>query len=148
MSLFRLVGVSNFCSNSLSPFLSIVHILSSQAILFKFFFTHFSHDFLGWTFFLFLVISTSTTSHFWELMSPRMTWPYHGRQLWTIIPSIFTTTPTISRRALADTLSSSVTLHIHILITRRSTPRYLASFTTVSSHVSQQYNKSGLTQHW
>ena len=35
MSLFRLVGVSNFCSNSLSPFLSIVHILSFQAILFK-----------------------------------------------------------------------------------------------------------------
>ena len=32
MPLSRLAGVSNFCSNSLSPFLSIVRILSSQAI--------------------------------------------------------------------------------------------------------------------
>ena len=35
MPLSRLAGVSNFCSNSLSPFLSIVRILSSQAILFQ-----------------------------------------------------------------------------------------------------------------
>ena len=35
MPLFRLVGVSNFCSNLLSPFLLIVRILSSQAILFQ-----------------------------------------------------------------------------------------------------------------
>ena len=35
MPLSRLAGVSNFCSNSLSPFLSIVRILSSQAISFQ-----------------------------------------------------------------------------------------------------------------
>ena len=35
MSLSRLAGVSNFCSNSLSPFLSIVCIPSSQAIPFQ-----------------------------------------------------------------------------------------------------------------
>ena len=35
MPLSRPAAVSNFCSNSLSPFLSIVRILSSQAILFQ-----------------------------------------------------------------------------------------------------------------
>ena len=35
MPLSRLVGVSNICSNSLSPFPSIVRILSSQAISFQ-----------------------------------------------------------------------------------------------------------------
>ena len=35
MSLSRLAGVSNFCSNSLSPFFSIVRILSSQSISFQ-----------------------------------------------------------------------------------------------------------------
>ena len=40
ISLFRLTEVSNFCSNSLSPFLLMVHILSSQAISFQIFFNH------------------------------------------------------------------------------------------------------------
>ena len=35
MSLPRLAGVSNFSSNSFSPFLSIVRILSSQAVSFQ-----------------------------------------------------------------------------------------------------------------
>ena len=35
MPLSWLAGVGNFCSNSLSPFLSIVRILSSQAISFQ-----------------------------------------------------------------------------------------------------------------
>ena len=35
MALSRLAGVSNFCSNSLLPYLSIVCILSSQAISFQ-----------------------------------------------------------------------------------------------------------------
>ena len=35
MPSFQLAGVSNFCSNLLSPFLSIVHILSSQALSFQ-----------------------------------------------------------------------------------------------------------------
>ena len=37
MSLSRLAGASNFCSNSLLPFLSILCIRSSQAILFQIF---------------------------------------------------------------------------------------------------------------
>ena len=35
MLLSHLAGVSNYCSNSLSPFLLIVRIFSSQAILFQ-----------------------------------------------------------------------------------------------------------------
>ena len=35
MQLFRLTGVGNLCFNSLSPFLSIVCILSSQVISFE-----------------------------------------------------------------------------------------------------------------
>ena len=35
MTLSRLTAVGNFCFNFLSPFLSIVHILSSQAISFQ-----------------------------------------------------------------------------------------------------------------
>ena len=35
MPLSRLAGVSNFCSNALSPFLSIVRIFFSQAISFQ-----------------------------------------------------------------------------------------------------------------
>ena len=85
----------------------------------KSFFTHFYHDFLGRPFFLFLVISTA--SHIWELMPPRMTWPYHRRRLWIIISSIFTATPTPSRRTSVDILSASLTPHI-ILIIRRSNP--------------------------
>ena len=67
MPLSRLPGVSNFCSNWLSPFLSIVRILSSQAISFQILLYTLSHDFLGRPFFLFLVISISITSRNWEL---------------------------------------------------------------------------------
>ena len=149
MLLFPLAGVDNFCFNLLSPFLSIVRILSFALIRSrhfsrsyassllksyrsKSFFTCSSHDFLGRPFFLFPVISSFMTSCIWELMSRRMTWPYHHRQLWIIISSIFTTTPTLSRRTSVDTLST--TLHI-ILIIQSSTPRNLASSAIVSSHV-------------
>ena len=53
----------------------------------------------------------------------------------------------LPRRISLDTLSTSLTRHI-ILIMRRSTPRNLTSSAAVSFHVSQQYNKTGLTQHW
>ena len=69
-----LARVSNSCSYSPSPFLSILHILSSQLKphCSKSFFTHSSHNFFGRPFFLFPVISTSITSSIWELMSPNM----------------------------------------------------------------------------
>ena len=63
MALSWLAGVSNFCSYSLLPFLSIICILSSQAISFQILFYA-------------LFISTSITSRIWELMSPRMTYDH------------------------------------------------------------------------
>ena len=47
MPLYWLAGVSNFCCNVLLSFLSIIHIVSSQTISSKSFFTHSSHNFLG-----------------------------------------------------------------------------------------------------
>ena len=136
-----LVGVVNFCFNFLSPSLSIVRILSSPVISFQIVLMHCSHDFLSRLFFRFPVISSSITSSILELMSPLMTWPCHCRRLWIIISSIFTTTPTLSRKTSVDILSTSLTPYI-ILIIRYSTPRKLASSTTISSHVSQKYNKT------
>ena len=117
-----------------------------MSYLFKSFFTHSFHDFLGRPFFLFPMISSSITSYIWELMFPRMTWPYHRRRFWIIISSIFTT-PTLSWRTSVDTLSTSLIQHI-ILIMRRCTPRNLTSSATVSYHVPHQDNKTGLTEHW
>ena len=62
------------------------------------------------------------------------------------LSSIFTTTPTLSRRTSVDTLSSSLTSHI-ILIMRNCIPRNLASFAILSSCVLQQFNKTVLIQH-
>ena len=41
----------------------------------------------------------------------------------------------------------STNLTPHILIIQSSTPRNLVSSATVSCHISQKYNKTGLTQH-
>ena len=144
MSFSQPAGVSNF-----SP-VSFCHFFRSYASSLKpyrskSFFTHSSHDFLGWSFFLFPGISTFIISRVWELMSPCMTWSYHRRRLW-IISSIFTTTPTLSWRTSVDTLSTSLTPHIVII--QCTTPCNLASSATVSPYVSQQYNKTGLTQQW
>ena len=144
MPLQRLARVGNFWFNSLSPFLSIVHILSSQAILFQILL--YAH-LLDRPFFLFPVIPSSITLRICKLVSPRIIWPYHHTWLWIIISSIFTTTPNLSRRTSADTLLTSLTSHI-ILIMRHSIPRKLVSSTTLSFHVSQQEKKIGLTQHW
>ena len=51
MPLFRLAGVGNFCFSLLSPFLSIMRILSSQAILFEILLPRSPFDFLRWSFF-------------------------------------------------------------------------------------------------
>ena len=74
-------------------FLSIICISLLEPCQFKSFFMHSYHDFLGRCFFLFPVISTSITLCIWELMSPRMTRPYHRRHLWIIVSSIFKQDP-------------------------------------------------------
>ena len=144
MPLSRLVGVGNFCFDMLSPFHSIVHILSSQAILFQIF-----------LYALFPRFPWSTLLSFpWYFMLHDLT--YLGADIstndMTIAPQmsltygIFNHQTTLSQRTSVDTLSTSLTPHI-ILIIRYSTPRILISSASVSSHVSQQYNKTGLTQH-
>ena len=82
----------------------------------KSFLTHSSHDFFGQHFFLFQVISTYITSHIWELMSQHMTLPYHCKRLWIIRSSIFTATPILSQRSSVNTLSTSITPHIILII--------------------------------
>ena len=77
MSLSRLAGVGNVYFNSLSPFLSIVHILSFEAISFQILFYAFFSRFPWSTFFLFPVILSTITSPIFELMSPRMTLSYN-----------------------------------------------------------------------
>ena len=110
------------------------------------FFTHSSYDFLGQTFFLFPVISSSITLRIWELMSRQIIMTDDRRRLCIIISTIFTT-PELPQRTSVDTLLTSLTPNI-IMIIRRSTQRKLASSATVISHVSKHYNKTGLTQHW
>ena len=105
MPLPWLAGVSNFCSNLLSPFLLIVLILSSQAILSQILLYTLFTQFPWLTLLAFPCYFASITWHIWELMYPCMTWPHHHRQLW-IISSIFTTKHTLSRRTSVNTLSS------------------------------------------
>ena len=109
MPLSRLARINNFYSNSLfrSYASALLKPYRSRSFL-----TLSSHDFLDWSFFLFPVISTSIISLIWELMSPRMTWPYHRRRLWITVSPIFTTTPTLSRRTSVDTLATRLTPHI------------------------------------
>ena len=131
MPLSQLAGVSNFV------LIWSHHISGSYAssllksYLSRSLFMHSSHDFLGWPFFLFPVISSSITSHIWEFMSRRLTWPNRRRRLKILISSIFAT-PTLSRRTSVDTLSTSLSPHI-ILVIRCSTLRNLPSSATVSS---------------
>ena len=70
MWLYRLAGAGSFCFNSILPFFWLYmhpHDLTLKPYHSKYFCTHSSQDFLGWPFFLFPVISTSITSHTWEL---------------------------------------------------------------------------------
>ena len=145
MQLSQLAGVNSFCSNLLSLFLSIVRILFSEAILFQIllyalfpqftwstllpFPSHF--DFHNLTY-----LGVDVSTH--DRTIPRQTaLNYYILNLHSNIHSI---TKNISQHPLNQSHPT------FILIIRRSTPSNLASSTTVSSHVSQQYNKTGLTQ--
>ena len=134
MPLSQLSGVRNFHFNLLSPFLLIVRILSSQAIFFQILLYALRQ--FPWSI-LFPFILTSITSYIWELMSLRITLSYHHRWLWIIILSIYTTTSTQSLRTSVNTLSTSLTPHI-ILLILCSTLLNLTSSGTLSCHVSQQ----------
>ena len=147
MPLSRLAGVGNFCFNFLSSFSQLYASSLLRPNGSRSFFTLSSHDFLGPPFFLFPVISSFITSYIWELMSQWMTWPYHHRQLWIIISLIFATIPTLSWRTSVDIVSTSLTPDI-ILIIQCSMPRKLALSATLSFYVSQQCNRTGLTQPW
>ena len=116
MPLSQLAVVSNFCSNSLPPFLLIIRILSSEAILLQILlytlFTRFpwvtlhlfsSNFSLHNLMYLGIDVSTHDIT-----IPPQMAFSYH-------ISSIFTAMPTLSRRTSVDTLSTSLTLHILII---------------------------------
>ena len=144
MSLSWLAGVDTFCFNLVSPFFLIRCILSSQAILFQIFLYTFFPQFPWLTLCPSYFKSHNLTYLGVDVSTDDMT---IGRQLWIIISSIFTTTPTLSQRTSVDTLSTTLILHI-ILIIQCSAPSKLALYATVSSHVLQQYSKAGLAQHW
>ena len=134
-----LAVLSNFSSNLLSQLPSFERILSSQARLVQILLYAFLLRFLGQLLFLLPVNSVSITSHIWELISPRMTWPYHRKRLWIIISSAFTTTPTLSRRISVNTL---IILSHPTHNPDPTKPRNHASSAAVSSLVSQQYDKT------
>ena len=141
--LSRLAGVGNFCFNSLSPFLSIVRILSSQAISFQILlYTLFPR--FPWSPFLpfpsyfklhnlmYLGVDVSTDN---MTISPQTVLNYH-------IFYLHNDTHLIPKKISRHPLDQSHPTH----------PGYttlcnLASSATLSFHVSQQYNKTGLTQH-
>ena len=137
MWLYRLAGAGSFCFNSILPFFWLYmhpHDLTLKPYHSKYFCTHCSQDFLGWPFFLFPVISTSITSHTWELISACMTWPYHTADGFKLLysQSIFTTTPYYKEHQSIP--YQSVSPSDIILIIWRSTPCNLVSSATVSSH--------------
>ena len=137
--LFRLIKVENVCFN----FLLIICILSSQVISWQIPLFAIFPQFPWSTFSLSSYFKLHNLSGIWDLMSQQMTWPYHCRQFWIIIHLIFITTHTLSQRTTVDTLSTNLTPHI--LIIQISTPHNLALLAIVSSYISQQYIKTGLT---
>ena len=96
LPLSRLTGLGNFCFSLLSPFLSIVRILSSQATSFQILLYALFPRFLWSTLLPFPSYFKLITSRIWELMSQRMTRPYQHRRLSLIMSSIFTRTSTLS----------------------------------------------------
>ena len=144
MPLSQLAGVGNFCFNSLSPFLSIVRIRCSQAILFQILFYALFLRFPWSTLPFPSYFNFHNLTYFGNDVSTHdMTIP--PQTALNYILKLHNNTHHITKNRV-DTISTSLTSHI-ILIIRRSTPRNLASSATLSSHVSQQYNKTGLTQH-
>ena len=148
MPLSWLARVGSLCFNLLLTFPSVVRILSSQVISFQ---TLCYAPFPRFPWSSLLPFPSYFKLHnllyFWELISQKMTWPDHQKRLWIIKSWIFTATPTLSQRMSVNTLLTNLTPHI-ILIIQRSTICNLTSSITVSSYVSQQYSKTGLTQHW
>ena len=142
MRLSRLAGTGNFGSSSLSPFLSIVLILPSQAVSFQIFLYAFFPDF-PWSTLL-------TFPCYFKIHNLTYLWisTHYTTADSFVISSIFTTTPTLSRRTSVETLSTSLTQYIILIIQSCSTTRNLTSSATVSFHVSYQYSKTGLTQLW
>ena len=87
LAIFALICSRHFSQSYLSSFLKSYRSRS--------FFTHSSHDFLGLPFFPNFKLHNLT--HLGVDVSTDGI-PYHGRRLCIIISSIFTTTPTLSRR--------------------------------------------------
>ena len=145
MPLSQLVGLTVFalirsrhCSRLYAS--SLLKPYSSKS-----FFMHSSQDVFGWHFFFFSFISTSITSCIWELMSPCMAWPYHHRWLWMIISSNFTTTLTLWRGTLVDTLSTSYTPHIILIWLYIQTKPCLIRNSKLPRFTSVQQNWSNIT---
>ena len=132
MLLSRPTEVSNCCSNSLSPFLLIVCIFSSQAISFQIllyllfpwfslatllpFPSHFNFHNLTY-------LGTDVSTHD-MIIPPQTALNYH-------ILNLHSNTQPITKNINQHPINY--------------TPRNLASSTTVSSHFSQQYKETGLT---
>ena len=124
----------NFCFNLLLPFLSIVRILSPQAILFQILLYAL---FPGFPWSTCLPFPSYFNFHNLtylgsDVSTQDMTIP--PQMASTYIPNLHNNT-TLSRRTSVDTLSTSLTPHI-ILIIRDSTLCNLASSATVNSHAS------------
>ena len=127
--------VGSFCFNLLLPFLSILCILSFQAISFQILLYALFRRFPWLTLLLFPSYFKLHNLTYVRVMSWWIIWPYHHKLIWIIISLIFIIIPTIYRSTSVDTLSASLTPHI-IRIMRRSTPSNLVSSATVSPHVS------------
>ena len=145
MPLSRLAGVSNFCCNSLSPFLSIIRILSSQAILFQILLYALFPQFPWSTLLPFPSYFNFHNLTYLEIdvSTHDMTIPLQktlNYQIFNLPNNTHPIMKNISRHLINQ---SHPTPHI-ILIIRRSTSRNFASSATVSSHISQQYHKTVL----
>ena len=139
MPLSWLARVGNFCFNLLSPFLSIVRILSSQAIPFQILLYTLFPRFPGLALLPFpiyfklhnltyLGVDVSTN----DMTIP----PQDGFELSYLWSSQQNPPYPKEHQTSVDTLWTSLTPLI-ILIIQRSTPRNLALSTTVGSHVLQ-----------
>lgn len=104
------------------------------------FFTHSPHTFFGQPFFLFSSNSNSLTSHMCKAMSQQVTWPYYHIQLCTKMSLILIKTPTVSLRTSPETLKTSFSQHITIIINHsisyslNSCNSKFPSFTTVKKN--------------
>ena len=149
MPLSRLAGVSNFCPNLFSPFLSIVSTLSSHAISFQILlyalFPRFPWStilpfpsYFNFRNLTYLGIDVSTYD---MTIPPQTALNYH-------ILNLHNTHLTRKNISLSTSqpVNQPVSPHNHPYHTMLH-PMQPRLITTVNSHVSQQYNKTGLNQH-